>query len=58
MRRREFIALSPQLGTWPLGAHAQQAAIPVIGSINPASARSYTPQVTAFLRGWSKPVGR
>jgi putative ABC transport system substrate-binding protein len=51
MRRREFIALLGGAATWPLGARAQQAAIPVVGFINPAFAHGYTPQVAAFLKG-------
>jgi putative ABC transport system substrate-binding protein len=32
-------------------ARAQQPTMPVIGFINPASAKNYTPQVTAFIKG-------
>jgi putative tryptophan/tyrosine transport system substrate-binding protein len=52
MRRRQFIRfVGGAVAAWPLASRAQQAAMPVIGFVNPASARNYTPQVTAFLKG-------
>jgi putative ABC transport system substrate-binding protein len=51
MRRREFIKVVGGAVAWPLVARAQQSAMPVIGFINPASAKDYTRQVTAFLKG-------
>jgi putative ABC transport system substrate-binding protein len=51
MRRRDFITLVSSAATWPLAARAQQPTMPVIGFINPASAKNYTPQVTAFSTG-------
>jgi putative ABC transport system substrate-binding protein len=51
MQRRQFIALLGGAGTWPLVARAQQAAMPVVGFINAASAPSYTRQLAAFLKG-------
>ena len=52
MRRREFIGLvGGATVAWPLRAHGQQSAIPVIGFINAASPQSYAPMLFAFLNG-------
>ena len=53
MKRREFIA---GLGATalPLRAHAQQAAMPVIGLVGSATARQWAPFVAAFLKGLSE----
>jgi putative ABC transport system substrate-binding protein len=52
MRRREFITL---LGgatvAWPLTAHAQQPAMPVIGFLHVAFPGPYTQQLLAFRHG-------
>jgi putative ABC transport system substrate-binding protein len=52
LRRREFISL---LGTaaasWPLAAHAQQPAMPVIGFLSSASAGPFAHLLAAFLQG-------
>jgi putative ABC transport system substrate-binding protein len=55
MRRREFIRLIGSVAaTWPLAAHAQQSAMPVVGFINVASAKDYAPLLSAFLKGLSE----
>jgi putative ABC transport system substrate-binding protein len=51
MRRREFIALFGGAAVWPLGARAQQPAIPVIGYLNGASAAAWQIYVAAFREG-------
>ena len=52
--RRELIAaLGGAAMTWPLAAHAQQPAIPVIGYMDTASASTTAHLVEAFRRGLS-----
>jgi ABC-type uncharacterized transport system substrate-binding protein len=52
MRRREFIALIGGAAvTLPIGTRAQQGANPIVGFLNPASARAWASYVAAFLQG-------
>jgi putative ABC transport system substrate-binding protein len=52
MRRRDFISfIGVSAVVWPLPVHAQQAAIPVIGFLNSASADAYEGRVDAFRQG-------
>jgi putative ABC transport system substrate-binding protein len=52
MRRREFIALLASSGiAWPLAAHAQQDAMPVVGFVHGASPQGAAPSLSAFHKG-------
>ena len=53
MKRREFIIIGGATVTWPLAAHAQHTAVPVVGFLGVTSAGSQ-PYLAAFRQGLSE----
>src|SRR6516162_2857899 len=52
MKRREFISLvGGTVATWPLAAHAQQPAMPIIGFLDSKSPEASAHLVAEFRRG-------
>ena len=52
MRRREFISVIAGAAVWPLGARAEQSAMPMIGLLSPApGAGDIQHLIAAFRRG-------
>jgi hypothetical protein len=55
IRRRDFIAAAGSTAVaWPLEAHAQQPAMPVIGFLNGGSSWEYAQMAATFRKGFGE----
>jgi hypothetical protein len=53
IRRREFITLVDGAAAWPITAHAQQTALPLVGYLSPAL-RKFPQRRRGSSKAWRK----